>query len=625
MGSQAGAEAEGHTVASRAWNTSRVPSDTRDFSCVNLVTHLGSDPCFRGETRVPTLSGNPWSNSKRQISRMSSSARVIASVVLVGCAVGGETHSRAQTAAAARYDTSLPLGSLSRGAGRESGSAECPASGRCMANPAEEAFGDPTEGLGQTPALDPAGARVEQRQQGTRPAARILESFNGLGVGFAGPNSPVLRNPSDNSLAVGPDHTVQTVNSRLAIYTKKGTKYDTTGAVLYGAVATNMVFSGFGGACEQRLSGDAVVRYDQLAKRWLFVLPIFSRPPGEPNGPFSMCYAVSEDENPLGRYHRYEFKRALFPDYPRPAIWPDGYYVPTSTGDDVIQKHACVAERARMLNGEPAREQCIVVEGVNFLNNADIDGYELPPAGAPNVMMAAGGTQLKGDLDDDGIYVWRFHVDWRDTSRTALTGPHKVSVAPYQYLCGGQLTTCVPQPETDRRLDAQGDKLMTRLVYRSINGRESVVGVHSVNTAAGAGGVRWYEFRIGGDRTVSLIQQGTFAPDSLFRWMGSPGMDRMGNISLGYSFGGATRYTGQRVASRLASDPPGRLTFRESVVAEGKAPQRSTLRWEDYTTLAMDPDDCRFWYVGDYLLEDAVSYSTRIAAWRLPGCTSGSR
>jgi len=55
-----------------------------------------------------------------------------------------------------------------------------------------------------------------------------------------------------------------------------------------------------------------------------------------------MCYALSAGPDPLGPYHRYEFRRKLFPDYPRPAVWPDGYYVPTSTGDDVIQKHACV-------------------------------------------------------------------------------------------------------------------------------------------------------------------------------------------------------------------------------------------------------------------------------------------
>src|SRR6185295_14486199 len=98
---------------------------------------------------------------------------------------------------------------------------------------------------------------------------------------------------------------------------------------------------------------------------------------------------------------------------------------------------------------------------------------------------------------DSAIYVWQYHVDWADPSKTTVTGPEKITVAPYHYLCDGQLTKCVPQPGTDRHLDAQGDKLMARLAYRNLNGRESIVAVHSVNTQAGAGGVRWYELTVG--------------------------------------------------------------------------------------------------------------------------------
>jgi hypothetical protein len=457
--------------------------------------------------------------------------------------------------------------------------------------------------------------KIEQTAQGTRPPAELVASFDGLGFGFTGPQGTMnARNPSDNSLAVGPDHIVELANGRMAVYDKKGT-------VLYGAVPTNSIFKGFGGQCENRNSGDSVVRYDQLADRWLFVLPVFQRPPGEPEGPYSMCYAVSQGPDPRGPYHRYEFKRKLFPDYPRPAIWPDGYYVPSSTGDDVIQKHACVVDRTRMLRGEPATEQCVIIDGVNFLNNADIDGKELPPPGAPNIIMAAGGTQLKKIMEDSAIYAWKFHVDWQTPANTSVTGPVKIAVAPYHYLCDGQLTSCVPQPGTTRRLDAQGDKLMQRLVYRRIGGRESIVASHSINTAAGAGGVRWYEFRLNKMRDPVLYQQGTYAPDGFYRWMGSAAMDKKGNIGIGYSFGGTPNYAGQRFVGRLSKDPKGQLTLRETVLADGKASQTGTLRWEDFATTAVDPtDDCTFWYVGDYLKAGATAYTSRIGAFRLPGC-----
>jgi hypothetical protein len=333
-----------------------------------------------------------------------------------------------------------------------------------------------------------------------------------------------------------------------------------------------------------------------------------------------VCYAISAGADPFGPYYRYEFLRALFPDYPRPAIWHDGYYVPTSTGDDVIQKHACVVERERMLKGQPAQEQCLIVDDVNFLNNADVDGPTLPPPGSPNVMMAAGGTQLRQVFEDSAVLAWNFYVDWRNPARTRLSGPQKIAVAPYRYLCDGQLTNCVPQPGTDRRLDAQGDKIMARLVYRRLGDREAIAAVHSVNTSAGGGGVRWYEFTIDKDRVVTLRQQGTYAPDDSFRWMASPAIDRMGNIVVGYSFGGTPHYAGQRIAARMADDPLGVLTAREALVVEGEAAQ-TAMRWEDYTQTAVDPsDDCTIWYVGDYIKKDAASYSSRIAGVRMPGC-----
>src|SRR5262249_47340628 len=96
--------------------------------------------------------------------------------------------------------------------------------------------------------VPPGGIAVEQRSQGTRSMAQLAESFDGLGFGFEGPQGKAnLRNPSDNTIAVGPDHIVQIVNSRMAVFTKKGKRFDSTGKILYGPVVTNAVFAGFGG------------------------------------------------------------------------------------------------------------------------------------------------------------------------------------------------------------------------------------------------------------------------------------------------------------------------------------------------------------------------------------------
>ncbi len=592
---------------------------------------------------------------------------------------------------ATKFDTSPPLASL-REIRRPKDAFDCVREA-CGLSPGDpDGLVDPDgpdieqkpEELPPPPVITDASAKVEQTSQGQRPPAALVEDFEGLGASFEGPSpAATFRNPSDNSLAVGPNHIVQIVNSRLAVYSKKGTRYPKSGTLIYGDVPTNTVFAGFGGPCEARNNGDAVVRYDQLAGRWLIVMPIFSRiapgqfkedneatlpghpaipgqraaagqaaAPGPPSAPpanpprllppagrgrgqapgpaanqpppvgtYAMCYAVSVSNDPLGAYYRYSFERTLFPDYPRPAIWPDGYYVATSTGDDVIQKHVCIADRAKMLIGQPATEQCIIIDGASFLNNADIDGQRLPPAGAPNIMLAAGGTQLKNILDDDVIYSWSIHVDWEKPANTKATGPIKIEVAPYHFLCGGQLTNCVPQPGTDRRLDAQGDKIMQRLVYRRVGNHESIVATHSISTKAGGGGVRWYEFRLDNKRDLYLYEQGTYAPDGFYRWMPSIAMDKKGNIGVGYSFGGTPNFAGQRFAARLASDPKGTLNLHETVLVNGEASQTTTLRWEDYATTAIDPSDgCSFWYVGDYLKAGGTGYSSRIGSFRLPGC-----
>lgn len=521
-----------------------------------------------------------------------------------------------------------------------------------------------------------ATAAVEQSKSGAGVAPRLVASFDGLGYGFKGPQGAALfQNPSDNSLAVGPNHIMQIVNSRMAVFSKKGDVYGATGRALYGPVETRNVFKDFGGPCEEINNGDAVARYDQLADRWLIVMPIFRRlpprddqpdiptskqpphfsvagnanqpgsarvlyqpdapPPEEqlksgkrykdPNpredGGFAMCYAISATPDPLGAYYRYEFLRPLFPDYPRPAIWTDGYYVPTSTGDSVIQKHACVVERDKMLAGKPAKEQCVIMDGVSFFNNVDIDGHQLPPKGAPNIMVAAGGSQLRNVLEDDKLFAWKLHVDWDDAAKTRVEGPSEISVAPYHFLCGGQLTNCVPQPGVEQLLDSQGDKIMARFVYRRIGDLETMVAVHSIDTSVGGGGVRWYELRLNEQRDVELYQQGTYAPGGDYRWLGSPAIDSFGNIGIGYSFGGSNDYPGQRFAGRLAGDELGKLSLRESTLVDGEASQTGTLRWEDYSQTAVDPsDDCTIWYVGDYLKAGASAYSSRIGAFQMGQC-----
>ena len=114
------------------------------------------------------------------------------------------------------HDLSPALIVLKSTAEPTSASSECDSlRNHCGTSPEpEDEDGDSDSDADATTAPDPAileaGASVEQKQQGSRDAVPMIESFDGLGEGFSGPQgTATTRNPSDNSLAIGPDNIVQ--------------------------------------------------------------------------------------------------------------------------------------------------------------------------------------------------------------------------------------------------------------------------------------------------------------------------------------------------------------------------------------------------------------------------------
>ena len=143
--------------------------------------------------------------------------------------------------------------------------------------------------------------------------------------------------------------------------------------------------------------------------------------------------------------------------------------------------------------------------------------------------------------------------------------------------------------------------------------------------SGGGVGVRRYEIRDPGGWPV-LYQQGTYAPDDAYRWMGSAAIDRAGNIGLGFSISSrdlrpAIGYTGH-----AASDAPGDMGQGEAIAASSAGSQASSLRWGDYSSMSVDPaDECTFWYTNQYIPADGVyNWRTRIFSFQLPGCLSSA-
>jgi hypothetical protein len=458
---------------------------------------------------------------------------------------------------------------------------------------------------------------VVQQSAGSAIAVTAGLGFDGIGTG--NPNIPdyvVNSAPADPNGAPGIDQYVQWVNTDLAVFDKG------TGAILYGPAPGNTLWNEFGGPCETENDGDPIVQYDKAANRW--VLTQFA----VKGSLFYQCVAVSTTPDATESYNRFAFQYPNFNDYSKLAVWPDAYYVSSNMfkGGQFVGPRVCAYDRAAMLGTveRPVTQQCFQLSSAyGGLLPSDLDGFDLggtnaPPAGSPNFFLALGSNVLQ---------LWKFHVDWTTPSNSTLAGPTTIPVANFSEACNGGV--CIPQPGTKQQLDSLGDRLMYRLAYRHFSdGHEALVTNHSVNPSGNVvSAPRWYELvnppgQTMADGTPVLAQQGTYAPDSTDRWMGSIAMDKVGNLALGYSVSSDNLHPGIRYTGRAPGDSSGVLAI-ETSIQEGTGSQtRSLSRWGDYSAMTIDPtDDCTFWYTNQYLKTDGkFNWSTRIASFKFASC-----
>src|SRR5579864_5509500 len=454
------------------------------------------------------------------------------------------------------------------------------------------------------PASSASSDPVVQRQIGQASAPTTSINFDGIGDGVAG--FSVNSAPPDTNGDVGPNHYVETVNTDFAGYNKSG-------ALLYGPVPINTLWSGFGGGCQSNNDGDPVVVYDRMADRW--IISQFS----VSTTPYLQCVAVSQTANPTGSWYRYSFSYTNFPDYPKMGVWPDAYYITfnmfSNGGNNFAGATVCAYDRSKMLLGQAATQQCFNTSTTyGGLLPAHLTGATLPPAGSPNYVLGLGATSST-------LAFWKFHVDWNTPSNSTFTGPTSLSVASYSEACGSS-GTCIPQSGTTQTLDSLSDRLMYRLAYRNFGDHESLVTNHAV-TAGSSVGVRWYEIRTP-STTPTVFQQGTYAPDSSYRWMGSIGIDQSGNMALGYSTSSSTLHPQINYTGRLSTSPAGVMDQGEGTIINGAGSQTgsSLSRWGDYSSMSIDPsDDCTFWYTNEYIPSNgAFNWRTRIGSFKFSTC-----
>lgn len=445
------------------------------------------------------------------------------------------------------------------------------------------------------------------RTEGAIRTPDLLLNFEGLGYTRGVPLDPVG--------AAGPKHYVQMVNSVFAVYDKNGSK-------LAGPTSINQLWAGAGTACETRNDGDPVVLYDSLADRWLlsqFAIPDPNKPP------WYMCIAVSRTSNPADSYYTYTFTITdAMPDYPKLAVWPDAYYMATNDGLPNVGAYAF--DRARMLNGQPVTFQKFIGQG-NLMMPGNFEGPQ-PPAGSPNYFYTMMDDQFwpaNGFPGLPRLEIWEFRADFNNPANSSFARAATVQISPFNYtVCGYFNMNCIPQPRPGVKLDPVSEWPMWRLQYRNFITYESLVGNFTVDTGSNHAGIRWFELRRSSNSSWSLYQEGTHAPDSNHRWMGSIAMDGSGNIALGYSISSSTVKPGIMYAARLSTDPPGTLQGEVPLASNGGVFTAAN-RWGDYSSMNVDPsDDCTFWFTAMYINNASGLPGTRVGSFRIPECTGGN-
>jgi hypothetical protein len=465
-------------------------------------------------------------------------------------------------------------------------------------------------------------------------------SFEGVGVGLGGFNPG--SNPPDVNGRVGATQYVQWNNTSFAVFNK------TTGALLYGPSAGNTLFQSLGGVCASHNDGDPVVSYDILAGRW--VLSQFAVAGGDTTYSHQ-CIAVSTTEDATGEYYVYDFvtDQTNFVDYPHTGVWPDGYYMsahvfsvvptdlspvglPVAPPNEFITARIYVFERAKMIDGLPARMQSMDIGREFGFLPADLDSLTPPAAGEAEFLLSPNGVLT--NLTDP----FRVAVTWDPAPTIAVQPGATIMTGLANAPCAGSGRACVPEPPpaaaTDY-LDSIGGHFMYRLAYRNQGTQgapdESLVLSGTTSGSGSAhGAIHWWEYRnpTPGSSTTqpTVFQDGTYDPDTNYRWLPSIAMDKDRNIALGYSKSSPTLFPGIYVTGRLATDPAGTMGA-ETLMQAGLGVQLGAgNRWGDYSSMTIDPiDQCTFYYTNEYLKTNGgFNWSTRITAFKFPSCVSAA-
>ncbi|MCP4148467.1 MAG: hypothetical protein GY757_12040 [bacterium] len=466
-------------------------------------------------------------------------------------------------------------------------------------------FENPRKIIQKSNSVDPAVQSDFGLTRGRLATEDPIANFAGMNL-----NSNGSGWPPDTTGDVGITYYIQAVNSSMAIYNKA------TGALVSSATFDDF-FGGTGISgtpCDSENNGDPLVLFDQYNNRW-FVLD-FAWDSSQNDGSY-FSIAASKTSDPTGDWWQYAFRAddTLMDDYPKAGVWHDGIYI---TANMFQFSGSYQGAKVWALKTPDLYQGTITSQYVYDTSDeawsimpSNARGNTSPASTEPNYMFSMDCDEFGGS-STDGLYVWKYDVDWTNSSNTSWTGPTKLSSAAFSVTGTG-----VPQQGSSVSVDSLAGRLMYTAMYRKYATYQSVFLSHVVDVSSRRA-MRWYEVRISSGGTPSIYQQSSYAPDTNHRWMGSIAADKNGSVALAYSKSSSSMYPAIAYTGRILGDALNSLPQGEKTLIAGTGSQTSYSRWGDYSTLSVDPtDDETFWYTQEYYTSTGTNWQTRIGSFKI--------
>ncbi|XWK91142.1 MAG: hypothetical protein U7127_14155 [Phormidium sp.] len=426
-----------------------------------------------------------------------------------------------------------------------------------------------------------------------------------IGLNFTGSssfNSGFI--PPDTMGAVGPNHIVEMINGRYAIYSK------TNGSLIQGTSLDQFWLNA--GIAPRSYSFDPRIVYDPFSQRW------FAASVDNARSNNNFLVAVSQSSDPTAGWTGFaidsDSTNSRWADFPTLGFDRDGVYLAANmfgiAGADLrtavvtLPKNDLLAVTPTIANAKKFENLSLNSTGFTLQPVVDLDN-----TGTPAALLSAFNTP-------NGLFK-RSNIVGNIFSPTLDTLGGFISVTPYSSPPSAE------QPGPKQNLEAGDNRFSGNIILQ--NG--AFWGVQTVNRG-GRAALRWFQIDA---NTNSLLQEGLIADSNLDFYYGSLAVNDFGDVVIGFSGSGESQFAssyavrGQTVSNVTTFDTPQLL--KAGVASYLRTDGIGRNRWGDYSATVLDPiDPFTFWTFQEWVsAEDIWSIQVtqlKIGATSVPEPTS---